>query len=133
MVLRAKLRRLEAWNALRVAAARRYDALLADLPDLHLPVTLAGNEHVYHLYTVRVPARDRLLRALREAGVDAGVHYPVPIHLQGAFRASGHRPGDFPVAERAAEELLSLPIFPGIEPEQQERVAGVLAAARKRA
>ena len=86
---------------------------LEGVPDVLRPQTLEGNEHVWHLYTVRVPARDRVLASLHEDGIDAGVHYPVPIHLQGAFESLGHRRGDFPEAERAANELLSLPIFPG--------------------
>jgi dTDP-4-amino-4,6-dideoxygalactose transaminase len=129
VVLRAKLRRLDAWNEERRQAARRYDALLADLRGVVLPRTLAGNEHVWHLYTVRVPGRDRVLSQLQRDGIGAGVHYPLPIHLQGAFRHLGHRAGDFPNAERAAEELLSLPIFPGLRPGQQERVVSALAAA----
>ncbi len=130
VVLRAKLARLDAWNQLRREAAARYDVLLADLPDVVRPETLPGNEHVWHLYTVRVPERDRVLAALHAAGVGAGVHYPVPIHLQGAFAGHGHRAGDFPVAEAAAQQLISLPIYPGIEPAQQERVVSVLADAR---
>jgi dTDP-4-amino-4,6-dideoxygalactose transaminase len=130
VVLRAKLARLDDWNALRRSAAVRYDALLADVPDLQRPLTLAGNEHVWHLYTVRIPERDRVLAALNSAGIGAAVHYPVPIHLQGAFSDHGHRPGDFPEAERAARELISLPIFPGISASQQECVAAAVADAR---
>ena len=127
VVLRAKLARLDAWNALRREAAARYDELLAGLPQLVLPATLPANEHVWHIYAVRVPERDRLLAGLHEAGIAAGVHYPLPIHLQGAFAELGHRRGDFTHAERAADELLSLPLYPGIESEQQERVVSVLA------
>jgi dTDP-4-amino-4,6-dideoxygalactose transaminase len=129
VVLRAKLRRLAAWNAARRAAAERYDRLLAGVRGVTLPATLAGNEHVWHLYVVRVPDRDRVLARLAEAGIGAGIHYPVPLHLQGAFAGLGHRRGDFPAAEAAAAEVLSLPIFPHITPEQQERVASTLAAA----
>jgi dTDP-4-amino-4,6-dideoxygalactose transaminase len=129
VVLRAKLARLAAWNAARRAAAARYDALLARVPDVRLPATAPGNEHVWHLYVVRVPRRDAVLQRLTAAGIGAGVHYPVPIHLQGAFRHLGHGRGDFPVAEAAAGEILSLPMFPGITPAQQERVASALAAA----
>jgi dTDP-4-amino-4,6-dideoxygalactose transaminase len=133
VVLRAKLARLDAWNEDRRRAAKHYAELLTGLPDVVLPVTLEGNDHVWHVYAVRVPARDAVLASLHEAGIDAGVHYPVPIHLQGAFRHLGHSPGDFPEAERAADEMISLPIFPGILPAQQERVAAALEAARKRA
>jgi dTDP-4-amino-4,6-dideoxygalactose transaminase len=129
VVLNAKLPHLAGWNAARRAAAGRYDRLLADLPDVGRPATRPGNEHVWHLYVVRVPRRDAVLGALHAAGIGAGVHYPVPIHLQGAFRHLGHRPGDFPVAEAAAAEVLSLPIFPEITAEQQERVVAALRAA----
>ena len=114
VVLRAKLARLAAWNATRRAAAARYDELLAGVPGVVRPRTAPGNEHVWHLYVVRVPRRDLVLRRLLAAGIGAGVHYPLPIHLQGALRALGHGRGDFPCAERAAAEVLSLPIFPQI-------------------
>ena len=129
VVLNAKLKRLAAWNADRVRAAQRYDELLAGIPGLRLPATLPGNQHIWHLYVVRVPRRDAALAKLNEAGIGAGIHYPLPIHMQGAFRHLGHRAGDFPVAERAAAEILSLPIFPGITPAQQERTADVLRKA----
>ncbi len=128
VVLRAKLTRLTAWNEARRAAAARYDALLADVADVVRPTTAAGNVHVWHLYVVRVPRRDRVLAHLTDAGVAAGVHYPVPLHLQGAFAYLGHRRGDFPVAERAAGEILSLPMFPHITSAQQEQVVAVLRA-----
>lgn len=134
VVLRAKLRRLPAWNAQRREAAARYDSLLDGIPGLRLPTTLAGNEHVWHLYVVRVTAsastcRDEVLHRLQSEGVGAAVHYPVPVHLTPAMSALGHLRGAFPVSERAAGEILSLPLFPGITPEQQERVADVLRAA----
>ncbi|MGY1739549.1 MULTISPECIES: DegT/DnrJ/EryC1/StrS family aminotransferase [unclassified Blastococcus] len=129
VVLRAKLRRLPDWNAERVGAAERYAALLRDVPGVRLPAVAPDNEHVWHLFVVRVPARDAVLADLGAAGIGAGIHYPVPVHLTGALADCGHRPGDFPVAERAAGEILSLPLFPGITAAQQERVAEVLAAA----
>ena len=81
---------------------------------------------------MRVPARDRVLAHLTEAGIEAAVHYPTPLHLTGALASLGHRPGDFPVAERLAGEILSLPVFPGITAEQQERVVRELRAALDR-
>lgn len=129
VVLRAKLGRLAAWNEARRAAARRYDELLAELPTVRLPATMAGNEHVYHLYVVRVPDRDRVLGEMHAAGIGAGIHYPRPVHLHRAFHHLGHGPGDFPVAETAATEILSLPLFPEITADQQERVAAVLCRA----
>ncbi|MFK0190372.1 DegT/DnrJ/EryC1/StrS family aminotransferase [Kitasatospora sp. NPDC090308] len=133
VVLRAKLRRLPAWNEARRAAAERYDKLLGGLDGLTLPRTLPGNAHVWHLYAVRVERdRDGVLAALREAGIGAGVHYPVPVHLQPAFRHLGHPEGAFPVTERAAGQLLTLPLFPQLTEVQQTRVAETLAAALRR-
>ncbi|MFF2547056.1 DegT/DnrJ/EryC1/StrS family aminotransferase [Kitasatospora sp. NPDC058063] len=132
VVLRAKLRRLPAWNAARRAAAARYDELLGGLDGLALPRTAPGNEHVRHLYPVRIgPGRDRdaVLAELRAAGIGAGVHYPLPVHRQPAFHHLGHREGTFPVAERAARELLSLPLHPHLTEAGQLRVAEALGRA----
>jgi dTDP-4-amino-4,6-dideoxygalactose transaminase len=130
VVLQAKLRHLERWNDERRAAARRYDELLADLgPAVRTPVTDPDNLHVWHLYVVRVAERDRVLAALHRAGIGAGIHYPVPLHRTEAFVGLGLAQGSFPVAERAAGEILSLPLYPGITPSAQEVVAEALAAA----
>jgi dTDP-4-amino-4,6-dideoxygalactose transaminase len=129
VVLRAKLPGLAAGNLARQRAARRYAEFLADVPEVILPRTAPGNEHVWHLYTIRVPRRDHVLRCLHEEGIGAGIHYPVPVHLQPAFRHLGYRPGDFPVAEVAAGQLLSLPLYPQITHEQQTRVAGAVRRA----
>ena len=128
VILHAKLKRMQEWNEQRRQAAARYQELLADLDALTLPATLPGNEHVWHLYVARVPERDRVLAALNENGVGAGIHYPIPIHLQGAYAELGKGEGSFPVAEAAANEILSLPMFQGITPQQQEHVAEVLRA-----
>jgi dTDP-4-amino-4,6-dideoxygalactose transaminase len=129
VVLRAKLTRLAAWNEARRAAARRYDELLADVEQVVRPTTARGNVHVWHLYAIRIPRRDDVLARLAAAGIGAGVHYPVPLHLQGAFADLGHRRGDFPVAERAADALLSLPLYPHITAAQQEEVVVALGKA----
>lgn len=129
VVLSAKLRRLTAWNAARRAAAARYDELLSGCDAVVRPRTLDGNEHVWHLYTVRVPDRDRVLKELQAAGIGAGIHYPVPIHLTPAFAGLGYAQGTFPVAERSARELLSLPLFAEITATQQERVVSALMSA----
>jgi dTDP-4-amino-4,6-dideoxygalactose transaminase len=129
VVLSAKLARLDGWNEERRSAAERYGKLLGGEERLDLPQTLSGNRHVYHLYVIEVDHRDGVLARLHAAGVGAGVHYPVPIHLQGALALLGHGPGDFPRAERAAQRMISLPIFPGITPGEQELVADVLLAA----
>jgi dTDP-4-amino-4,6-dideoxygalactose transaminase len=122
VVLLAKLKSLDAWNEERREAARRYDALLGGHPRITLPRTLPGNEAVWHLYVIRVPERDRVLTELHAAGIGASVHYPVPLHLHGAFSHLGYDKGAFPNAERAAEEILSLPIYPGITEAQQTQV-----------
>ncbi|WP_322766854.1 DegT/DnrJ/EryC1/StrS family aminotransferase [Frankia sp. Cr1] len=129
VVLRAKLARLARWNQARAAAALRYDELLSGDSRVRLPATLPGNVHVWHLYVVRVPDRDAVLARLHEQGVGAGIHYPVPLNLQPAFAGLGYGAGDFPVAEKAAGEILSLPLYPHITPEQQERVAEELRRA----
>jgi dTDP-4-amino-4,6-dideoxygalactose transaminase len=129
VVLRAKLLRLDRWNEARRAAAARYDELLSTV-DVVRPVTADGNEHVWHLYVVRVPAerRDDVVAALNEQGVGAGIHYPYPVHLTPAFAGLGLGVGSFPHAEKAAGEILSLPIFPQITPAQQERVVSALVS-----
>ena len=129
VVLSAKLPRLAGWNTSRREAAARYDALLSDLPGVIRPRTLDGNEHVWHLYTIRVPDRDRVLKELNAAGIGAGIHYPFPVHLTAAFAWLRYTEGTFPVAERNARELLSLPLFPQITASQQERVVSVLRSA----
>jgi dTDP-4-amino-4,6-dideoxygalactose transaminase len=129
VVLRAKLAKLRAWNLQRRAAAERYSPLLADVPGVQVPREAPGNMDIWHLYVVRVPDRDAVLAALQAAGIQAGVHYPVPVHLSGAYASRGWAPGAFPVAEAAAGQILSLPLFPHITAEQQERVVAALQAA----
>ena len=129
VVLRAKLRRLSDWNKARQTAAARYDELLSGIEEVQRPVVAAGNDAVWHLYVVRVPERDRLLARLHESAVGAGIHYPVPVHLQPAMAMLGHRKGEFPVAEEAAASILSLPLFPGITEEQQQYVVQELEKA----
>jgi dTDP-4-amino-4,6-dideoxygalactose transaminase len=129
VVLLAKLKRLPDWTEDRRRAAARYHRLLEDLPQVTRPETLHCNEHVWHLYVIRVRDRDRVLRELHTAGIAAAVHYPDPCHLLGAFGHLGHKPGDFPVAEQASREVLSLPIYPGITEAQQAQVVEALAEA----
>lgn len=128
-VLRAKLRRLEGWNARRREAATRYGALLGGIPGIALPVSRPGNLDVWHLYVVQVAERDRVLADLQAAGVGAAIHYPHALHLTAAYADLGYRRGQFPVAEAAAERILSLPIYPHITVDQQAIVAEALANA----
>jgi dTDP-4-amino-4,6-dideoxygalactose transaminase len=128
-VLRVKLRHLAAWNERRRRAAARYDEMLAGIDDVTLPLTSRENDHVWHLYVIRVPRRDAVLELLHELGIQAGIHYPVPVHLQPAFRSLGYGPGDFPVTEAAAASIISLPLYPQITPDQQLRVAEAVRKA----
>ncbi len=129
VVLEVKLKLLDRWNEARRAAAARYEALLGGVGAITLPKVAAGNEHIWHLYVIRVPDRDRVLAALHEAKIGAGIHYPTPVHLHGAFADLGHARGAFEVAEKAGDEILSLPLFAEITAEQQERVVSVLQKA----
>jgi len=126
VVLSAKLRRLDGWNGQRRRAAARYTELLAGT-GVVTPVTGDGNLHVWHLYVVRVPERDQVLVDLQAARVGAAIHYPIPVHRQPAF--AGTAPHGAPVADRAAAGILSLPLFPGITEDQQQRVVDVLLQA----
>lgn len=132
VVLSAKLARLDRWNKQRRVAAAYYDELLSGLTEVVRPVTAPRNEHVWHLYVIRLPRRDEVLAALHTAGIGAGVHYPAPVHLVPAFGFLGYGRGSFPRAERWAAEILSLPLFPGITTDQQERVVEVVGTALTR-
>ena len=124
-VLSVKLKHLAKWNNERRRVAQRYAELLADTP-LQLPREADYAESAWHLYTVRHPRRDELKAHLDANGVGNAVHYPIPLHLQKAYTHLGHKPGDFPVAEKAARECLSLPMFPELTDAQIQRVAKVI-------
>jgi dTDP-4-amino-4,6-dideoxygalactose transaminase len=126
-VLRVKLRHLAAKNELRRTHARLYERLLKDTTGVVLPKEASERVHVYHLYPVRVTRRDSLKDALAKAGIGTGIHYPVPVHLQEAYRSLNLPVGSFPVAERCANEFLSLPMFPELNPEQVTRVASAVS------
>jgi len=128
-ILRVKLRHLDHWTAARQAHAARYEKLLRAVPGLTLPRVAPGSTHVYHQYTIRVPDRDRVQKHLTGLGIASAVYYPVPLHLQPMFAYLGQQPGSMPQAERAALEVLSLPIYPELPPEQIERVAAAVAEA----
>ncbi len=126
--LSIKLRRLEAGNAARRAHAKHYDQLLANLPGVSTPQVAPQNVPVYHIYPVRVQARDQVLGLLNQRGIGCGIHYPKPVHLQKAYAHLGYGPGSFPVSERCANEVLSLPMFPELTPDQVELAASELKA-----
>ena len=124
-ILRVKLRHLERWTEARCAHAAVYDRLLAGGP-LQPPAVRADGRHVYHVYTVRTRERERHRQLLTERGIQTGIHYPIPVHLQPAFADLGYKAGDFPHAEAAAGEVLSLPMFPEMTPQQIEQVAAAV-------
>ncbi|HYV86843.1 MAG TPA: DegT/DnrJ/EryC1/StrS family aminotransferase [Patescibacteria group bacterium] len=135
-ILRVKLKRLEAWNDRRRAIAARYRAGLAAAEKqglLILPAERTGARHVYHLFAVRVPGggavtrRDRVRGALLEAGIETGVHYPVPLHRQPCYASMGKGEGSFPESERASREVLTLPLYPQLRDEQVDQVALTLS------
>lgn len=131
-VLLAKLPHLESWTAARRARARTYDRLFTEsglvaaghvrLPEAVYASPRLVRDHIYHQYVIRAERRDELRRFLAAQGVGTEVYYPVPFHLQECFRDLGHRPGDFPEAERAAQETLALPVYPELAPDQQAYV-----------
>ena len=127
-VLRVKLDRLEAGNAARERLARRYDEALAGVGDLVPPPRVDGRTSAWHLYVVRSGRRDELLDHCRRAGVEAGVHYPSPLHLQPAWRHLGYARGDLPATEAWAAECLSLPLYPELTEERQDLVIGTVRA-----
>jgi dTDP-4-amino-4,6-dideoxygalactose transaminase len=124
-VLRVKLRHLERWTEQRRDHARRYRELLDGTP-VTTPVEADGRRHVYHLYVVRSRARDAHLAALRDAGIGVGVHYPIPLHRQPAYAKIGYADVSLPETERAAAEVLSLPMYPELTDVQLQAVAGAV-------
>jgi len=130
-VLSVKLPRLDGWIERRRAIAKRYDTLFADAARagrLVLPVEAPGRRHVYHQYVVRVADRNALKARLAERGIGSSVFYPVPLHLQKCFAALGGREGDFPQAERAAQEVLALPMFAELTDAEVDRVVSEVLA-----
>jgi dTDP-4-amino-4,6-dideoxygalactose transaminase len=125
-ILAVKLRYIEKWTDARRVLAARYDECLGEL-GFRVPAAPADRRHVYHVYAIRHRARDELAAFLNERGIATGIHYPIPVHLQKAFAELGHGPGDFPHAEQAARELLSLPLFPEMTVDQQDQVVAALA------
>jgi len=117
-VLSVKLKYLNQWNESRRKNARLYNELLANIDGVILPTEADYAKHIYHLYVIRTQNRDAFMAALAENEVFCGIHYPVPLHLQEAYSSLGYKKGDFPVAEKCCEQLVSLPMFPELTPEQ---------------
>lgn len=125
-VLEVKLKHLDRWNAARRKHASRYRKLLAGEPRIRLFAEHSDREQNYHLFVIRVPNRDNVQQNLKAKGIATGIHYPIPIHLQKAYAGMGWKKGDFPVAEKLADEILSLPMFAEMTEEQVEEVCEVL-------
>lgn len=130
-VLQVKLRHLPAWTDARRRVAHLYDELLAGSGIL-TPARPEALEHVYHVYAIRSAARDELAQRLADAGVATGMHYPRPVHLQPAYADLGYREGDFPIAERLAREMLSLPIYPELTEAQQRQICDALLQSEEK-
>ncbi len=135
-VLQIKLKYLDQWNEGRRRNAERYQQLFAKTKHADcvvLPPTRHGNFHVYNQFTVRVPRRDELRAFLKEKGVGTEVYYPLPMHLQNCYRELGHQKGSFPLSEQAAEEVMSIPIYPELTEAQQGYVVDTIAEFYRRA
>jgi dTDP-4-amino-4,6-dideoxygalactose transaminase len=122
-ILRVKLQHLAEWQQARQAHAAEFTRQFSQIPGIMPPIVPEGYAHVFHQYTIRVEDRDALQKVLSEAGIGSAVYYPVPLHLQPLYASLGHTPGDFPHAEHAAQEVLSLPIYPELTAQQRARVA----------
>jgi len=129
-ILNIKLRRLDEWNERRRQVARWYNERLANL-DIRLPIEPSYGHHVYHLYVVRLADRDRVRAALAQRGIATGLHYPIPLHLQEAYRHLGYREGDFPASEEAARSVLSLPMYPHLTEAQVDYICRCLREVLK--
>ena len=126
-ILRVKLRHLSDWQRARQSHATEYNRLSSQIPGVMPPLAPEGFEHVYHQYTIRIEQRDALQKFLSERKIGSTVYYPYPLHLQPLYASLGHKPGDFPHAERAAQEVLSLPMYPELRKEQIARVVETVA------
>jgi dTDP-4-amino-4,6-dideoxygalactose transaminase len=127
-ILNIKLARLEEWNAARARKARMYSELLSGLP-IKLPTHYKDSKTVWHCYVIEYDRRDEARSHLMEMGIETGIHYPLPVHLQPAYASLGYRPGDFPVSEEFSHRCLSLPIYPELSEAQIEAVAQAVREA----
>ena len=124
-ILRVKLKYLDEWNQKRLDNAKIYNSYLKSLP-INIPVDKDYAKNVYHLYVIQVKNRDNALEFLRSKGVFASIHYPIPIHLQNAYSSLGYKKGDFPITEKYAQEIISLPMFPELEEDQIKYITETL-------
>jgi dTDP-4-amino-4,6-dideoxygalactose transaminase len=124
-ILHCKLHHLAKWNQQRRECADRYEKILSPLAE-NLTLCSQTSRSVYHLYVVRYAQREELQAHLTAKKIGTGIHYPIPLHLQNAYRDLGYKKGDFPVAEKLASEILSLPMYPTLAPEQQQSIADAI-------
>lgn len=125
-ILRVKLGHLEEWNKLRRTHAALYSRLLSKIPNVALPPNSPDTEHVYHLYVIRIPDRDNIQAALKSAGIQTGIHYPLPLHEQPAYAFLGYRPDDLPHTHAVASEILSLPMYSELAEDQVHHIVAAL-------
>ncbi|MGA9405974.1 MAG: DegT/DnrJ/EryC1/StrS family aminotransferase [Bacteroidota bacterium] len=128
-ILSVKLRHLDEWVKRRQFHASHFNDLLQGHDNIKVPIVRKNSSHVYHLYVIRVDERENVRNALKEKGIATGIHYPIPLHMQPAYCYLHHRPGDFPVAQRYASQLLSIPLYPELTDTQVEYIAGALIDA----
>jgi dTDP-4-amino-4,6-dideoxygalactose transaminase len=126
VVLSAKLKHLDQWNEMRNDRAAYYGDLLRDTEGVRTPTIESDRTHVFQTFAVRVKNRDKICDEMKNKGIGVLIHYPIPLHLQPAYQELGYKKGDFPVAEKASDEVLSLPMFPHMTNEQVEYVASCL-------
>ncbi len=128
-VLSVKMKYIQQWTEQRRAVAAQYNSILKDIEKVIIPQEGPLAKHVYHLYVIQVDNRDKVLKTLNQAGIEAGIHYPVPIHLQPAMQVGGYQPGDFPVAEKICSRVISLPMFPEIKEVEISYITDILKKA----
>jgi dTDP-4-amino-4,6-dideoxygalactose transaminase len=127
-ILRVKLKRIDSYNRLRRERAMQYNERLGVLPGITVPSEQAGYFHVYHQYTIRTSKRDAIMKALSDKDISSAIYYPVPLHLQNSYKGLGYNKGAFPVAEKASEEVLSLPIYPELPPGDVDLICETIKA-----
>ena len=125
-ILRLKLKKLNAWNKMRQKNARIYNKLLKGSAGVTIPFARSGFNHVHHVYAIRLKQRNEVYQYLLKMGISAIIHYPIPVHLQLAYKGLGYKKGDFPVAEKACEEVISLPMYPHLKENQIRFVADAI-------
>lgn len=126
VILQTKLKHLKEWNRAKLKLASYYNLRFKEIPEIITPITDKYSTPVYHLYVIRTPKRDALLKHLKSRGVETGIHYPIPLHLQKSLQFLGYKKGDFPVAEHLSNEILSLPMFPELTSDQQDYIVSCI-------